>query len=57
MKFLENATFEAINTALSIEMENYRIEGRYTYSGTLNLVSCLLIPEEDMMKIITKIFI
>ncbi|XP_052816652.1 repressor of RNA polymerase III transcription MAF1 homolog isoform X2 [Mya arenaria] len=28
MKFLENAKFEAINAALSIEMENYRTEGR-----------------------------
>jgi len=32
MKFLENSTFEAINAALSIEMENYRIEGRYVLS-------------------------
>ena len=29
MKFLENAKFEAVNAALSIEMENYRIDGRY----------------------------
>lgn len=28
MKFLENSKFEAINAALTMEMENYRIEGR-----------------------------
>lgn len=28
MKFLENSRFEAINAALTMEMENYRIEGR-----------------------------
>ncbi|XP_053401640.1 repressor of RNA polymerase III transcription MAF1 homolog isoform X2 [Mercenaria mercenaria] len=28
MKFLENSKFEAINAALTVEIENYRIEGR-----------------------------
>lgn len=57
MKLLENSRFEQINSALNMQLETSRIEGRYDISSNITSVACYVMYEKSLLNWICVIII